>query len=141
MEQRTSAGSEHASGTFDVELEPMSSDDGGDGTSLGRMSLEKRFHGELEATSSGEMLTARTPIDDSAGYVAIERVSGSLGGRSGSFVLQHNGIMDRGAQQLTVRVVPDSGSGELAGLEGEMTIAIADGEHSYRFEYCLPDAH
>ncbi|MGH9432120.1 MAG: DUF3224 domain-containing protein [Terriglobia bacterium] len=127
-----------ASGSFEVKLNPQPGEDKGDGIS-GRMSIEKQFRGDLEATSRGEMLTAMTPVNGSAGYVAIERVSGTLGGRSGSFVLQHSGTMARGVPQLTITVVPDSGSGELLGLAGKMEIEIADGEHSYDFEYTLAD--
>jgi hypothetical protein len=102
---------------------------------LGRMSIDKQFHGDLEGTSKGQMLTAATSVKDSAGYVAIERVTGTLGGRKGSFALQHSGTMARGAPQLTITVVPDSGTGELVGLAGKMTIRIADGKHFYDFEY------
>ena len=115
------------------------SDDQAEGATLGRMSIDKQFHGDLEATSKGEMLTAGTGVKGSAGYVAIERVTGTLHGRSGSFVLQHSGTMTRGAPQLTITVVPDSGTGELAGLAGRMTIEIADGKHSYDFEYTLAE--
>jgi hypothetical protein len=101
------------------------------------MSIDKQFRGDLEASSTGEMLTAGTDVKGSAGYVAIERVTGSLHGRNGAFVLQHSGIMTRGVPQLTIAVVPDSGTGELAGLAGRMTIEIDDGKHSYGFEYTL----
>ncbi len=103
----------------------------------GRMSIDKQFQGDLKATSKGEMLTASTNIKGSAGYVAIERVTGTLQGRSGSFALQHSGTMTRGAPQLIITVVPDSGTGQLVGLAGKMTITIADGKHSYDFEYTL----
>ena len=105
---------------------------------LGRMSISKQFHGDLEATSTGQMLTAGTSVKDSAGYVAVERVTGSLNGRAGSFILQHTGVMTRGAPDLTITVVPDSGSDQLAGLVGRMSILIADGKHSYVFDYTLP---
>lgn len=124
-----------ASGTFEVKLIPQTSDDKTEGATLGRMSIDKQFHGDLEATSKGEMLTAMTGVKDSAGYVAIERVTGTLRGRSGSFILQHNGTMRRGEQQLTITVVPDSETGQLAGLTGKMTIKIVDGKHFYEFEY------
>src|SRR6185312_9342775 len=97
----------------------------------------KQFHGNLEASSKGEMLSAGTSIKGSAGYVAIERVSGTLHGRSGAFVLQHSGTMKRGTPELSVTVVPDSGTGELTGLAGRMMIHIAGGKHSYEFEYTL----
>lgn len=130
----------HASGTFDVKVTPQANDEVAGGTTLSRMSLDKQFHGGLEGTSKGEMLSAMTSVQGSAGYVAIERVSGTLQGRSGTFVLQHNGVMTRGAPQLTITVVPDSGTGQLAGLAGTMTINIADGKHSYEFEYTLAAA-
>jgi hypothetical protein len=101
------------------------------------MSIDKQFHGDLEATSKGQMLAAVTSVKGSAGYVAIEQVTGSLRGRSGTFVLQHSGTMTRGTPQQIVSVVPDSGTGELVGLTGTMTITIADGKHSYDFEYTL----
>jgi Protein of unknown function (DUF3224) len=123
-----------ASGTFEVKLSPQASDD-----NLGRMSIDKQLHGDLEATSKGEMLTAGTAVQGSAGYVAIERVSGKLHGRTGTFVLQHSGTMTRGTPHLTVTVVPDSGTGQLVGLAGKMEIKIADGKHSYDFEYTLAE--
>lgn len=122
-----------ASGTFEVKLTPQTTD-----ANLGRMSIEKQFHGDLEGTSKGEMLTAGMSVKDSAGYVAIEQVSRKLQGRSGTFVLQHSGTMTRGAPRLSITVVPDSGTGQLAGLAGQMTIKITDGKHSYDFEYTLP---
>ncbi len=128
----------HAAGVFDVKMTPLPVADTGAGPLLGRMSLEKTFHGDLAATSRGEMLTAMTDVKGSAGYVAIERVSGTLGGRSGSFVLQHSGTMTRGAPQLVVSVVPDSGTDELAGLAGALSIIQADGVHRYEFDYSLP---
>ena len=126
----------HATGTFEVKLAPLA-EDKGEGSTLGRMSLDKQFHGDLEATSKGEMLTAMTEVKGSAGYVAIERVSGALQGRKGSFVIQHGGTMTRGAPSLSITVVPDSGTGELAGIAGTMANVIADGTHSYDFEYTL----
>jgi hypothetical protein len=126
-----------ASGTFEVKLTPQTADDKAESSTLGRLTIDKQFHGDLEATSRGEMLTAGTGVPGSAGYVAIELVTGNLRGESGSFVLQHTGTMTRGAPQLTVTVVPDSGTGQLVGLSGRMTIEIADGKHSYAFEYTL----
>jgi hypothetical protein len=126
----------HATGTFEVKLTPHATDD----PALSRLSLEKTFHGDLEATSKGQMLGAATDIKDSAGYVAIERVTGTLGHRAGSFILQHSGTMTRGALHLTVTVVPDSGTGGLAGLEGKMAIRVEGGKHSYEIEYSLPEA-
>ena len=130
----------HARGIFEVKLNPQSLADPGAGATLGRMSIDKQFHGDLEGTSKGEMLSAGTAVKGSAGYVAIERVSGKLHGRSGTFVLQHSGTMTRGAPQLTVTVVPDSGTGDLAGLAGNMSIKIDEGKHFYEFEYTLAAA-
>jgi Protein of unknown function (DUF3224) len=124
-----------ATGMFDVKLTPQSNDDIGDGAALGRMSIDKRYHGELDATGKGEMLTGMTAVKGSAGYVAIERVSGTLQGRDGSFVIQHSGTMTRGTPNLSITVVPDSGTGQLAGIAGKMAITIAEGKHSYDFEY------
>jgi hypothetical protein len=125
----------HASGTFEVKLTPQD-DKIGDAT-LGRMTIDKQFHGDIEAVSKGQMLTAGTAVNGSAGYVAIERVSGTLHGRSGSFTLMHNATMTRGEPQLTITVVPDSGTEQLAGLMGKMMITIAGGKHSYDFEYTI----
>ncbi|HEV2176894.1 MAG TPA: DUF3224 domain-containing protein [Terriglobia bacterium] len=129
----------HATGTFEVKLTPQATDDKAGDAILGRMSIDKQFHGDLEATSKGEMLTAGTSVKGSAGYVAIERISGTLQGHSGSFILQHTGTLTRGAAQQSITVVPDSGTGQLVGLAGKMTITIADGKHSYDFEYTLPE--
>jgi hypothetical protein len=130
----------HASGTFDVKLNPQSSEEDADGTGLGRLSIDKQFHGDLEATSKGEMLSAGTSVKGSAGYVAIERVRGTLEGRTGTFILQHSGTMTRGAPQLTITVVPDSGTGGLEEISGTMTINIVNGKHFYEFDYVLPAA-
>jgi hypothetical protein len=130
----------HATGTFEVTLEPQGAPDTASGTSLGRMSLAKRFDGDLVGDGRGQMLTAMTSTGGSAGYVAIERVTGTLHGRSGSFALQHSGTMNRGAQQLVITVVPDSGEGALAGITGTLAIEIAEGTHRYRFDYALPAA-
>lgn len=126
-----------ASGTFEVNLNPqMPEDDVGDPT-IGRLSIDKRYDGDLEAIGKGQMLTATTDTEGSAGYVAIERVHGTLHGRNGTFTLQHSGTMTRGAGQLTIAVVPDSGTGQLVGLAGQMSIDIVDGKHFYEFEYTL----
>ncbi len=127
-----------ASGTFEVKLTPQLLADTAADAMLGRLSIDKRFHGDLDAASKGEMLSAGTAVQGSAGYVAIERVSGMLHGREGSFVLQHNATMTRGAPALNIIVVPDSGTGELEGLSGQMSINIVDGRHFYEFEYSLP---
>ena len=129
-----------ASGTFEVKLSPQPADDYADGVALGRMTIDKQFQGDLQATSKGQMLTGMSSVKGSAGYVAIERVSGVLAGRCGTFVLQHSGIMTRGAPSLTITVVPDSGTDELAGLAGTMVINVAGGEHSYTFDYTIPAA-
>jgi len=123
-----------------VKLTPQAAEGGAD-AGLGRMSIEKQFHGDLEGSSKGFMLSsAATIVKGSGGYVAMERFTGTLKGRTGSFVLQHSGTMTRGTPQLSVAVVPDSGTGQLAGLTGTMTIKIDNGNHSYNFEYTLPEA-
>ena len=127
-----------ASGTFEVRLSPQVDGEAG-GASVGRMFIDKRFAGDLEATSKGQMLAVRTPTEGSAGYVAMELVTGRLGGREGTFVLQHGGTMTRGAQQLSITVVPDSGTGELEGLSGRMELDFSGGGHSYQFDYTLGD--
>jgi len=130
----------HATGTFDVKLTPMPFDDKPGDAGLGRMLIDKQFHGDLEGTSRGQMLSAGTGAKGSSGgYVGMERVSGKLNGREGSFVLQHSGTMTRGTPQLSVTVVPDSGTGQLVGLAGTMTIKIDNGKHSYDFEYTLAE--
>lgn len=132
--------SSHARGTFEVTVKPESTDDKTEGSTFGRFSIEKQFQGDLEGTSKGEMLTAGTGgVKGSGAYVAIERVSGTLHGRSGTFILQHRGTMTRGATELTITVVPDSGTGQLAGLAGKMDIKINEGRHSYDFEYTLAE--
>ncbi|HZR28533.1 MAG TPA: DUF3224 domain-containing protein [Terriglobales bacterium] len=126
----------HASGPFEVKLNPQTPYE----ASLGRMSIDKQFHGDLEATSKGEMLSIMTAVKGSAGYVAMELVSGTLHGRQGTFVLQHSATMTRGTPQLSVTVVPDSGTGQLTGLAGTMTIKIEEGgKHFYEFEYTLAE--
>ena len=124
-----------ASGTFKVKLTPEPVAEG-----LGRMNIDKTFEGELEGTSYGEMLSAMGSVKGSAGYVAMEVVKGKLHGKSGTFVLQHLGVMDRGEPSLSVTVVPDSGTGELVGLKGKLAIRIADGKHYYDFEFTLEQA-
>ncbi len=127
-----------ATGTFEVKLLPLDSyATGSEGTSLGRMSIDKTFHGDLAATSEGQMLTAMTAVEGSAGYVAIEQVSGSLHGKKGTFVLQHYGIMNPDGQRLILEVVPDSGTGQLARLSGQMSIFIENGQHNYELAYSL----
>ncbi len=126
----------HATGPFDVKITPQ--DDKTGDPLLTRMMIDKEYHGDLEATSKGQMLTAGTSVKGSGGYVAMEKVTGTLHGHTGTFVLQHTATMNRGTPQLTITVVPDSGTGDLAGITGKMNIIIADGKHSYDFEYTLP---
>lgn len=130
---------QNATGPFDVKLIPQQADPSVADAQIGRMLLDKQFHGDLEATSKGEMLATQTEVKTSAGYVAMERVVGTLKGHKGTFALQHTGTMNRGEYQLSVTVVPDSGTGELTGLRGSMKIIIAEGKHSYDFEYSLPE--
>lgn len=132
--------SHSANGSFDVQIAPQSLSSVAAASSLGRMSIDKRFHGTLDATSTGEMLAFRSATDGSAGYVAMETVRGSLDGRRGSFVLQHSSTMTRGVPSQSITVVPDSGTDALVGLSGRMVIDIAPGgAHTYRFEFTLPD--
>jgi hypothetical protein len=126
----------HAKGPFEVKMTPQPAGEHG----LARLALDKQFSGDLEATSMGEMLAAHTGVEGSAGYVAMERADGTLHGRRGTFVLQHSGTMDRGAPSLALSVVPDSGTGELAGLSGTMSIDREGGKHAYSFDYTLRDA-
>jgi len=132
--------STRAMGTFEVTMKPLSAADETPGTNLGRMSLEKTFAGDLVAISRGEILTAMTGTKGSAGYVAIERVTGTLGGRKGSFVFQHSSVMNRGVATQSIQVVPDSGTEELAGLAGSFVIDVVEKKHLYVFDYTLPDA-
>ncbi|HVN04874.1 MAG TPA: DUF3224 domain-containing protein [Bryobacteraceae bacterium] len=131
----------HVTGPFTAKLAPQAPDnDAARSAKLGRMSIDKQFHGDLEAVSKGEMLSAVTDVKGSAGYVAIERVTGTLAGRNGSFVLQHNATMTRGVPQLAIVVIPDSGTDQLTGLSGSMGIQIEGGQHFYEFDYTLPEA-
>jgi hypothetical protein len=134
--QKETAKMTRANGSFEVKLTPQRDSDSAD---IGRMTIDKQFHGDLEGTSKGQMLTAGTAVKGSAGYVAIEKVNAKLHGRNGTFVLQHSGTMTRGTPQLSVTVVPDSGTGDLVGLTGKMTINIENGKHFYVFEYTLPE--
>lgn len=125
-----------ATGTFDVKITPQASDLAPEGPNLGRMSIDKQYHGDLEGPAKGEMITAAgIAVKESAAYSAVERVSGTLHGKKGSFALQHTGIMTRGTPSLTVTVVPDSGTGELTGLTGTMDIIIEGKQHSYVLDY------
>jgi len=129
----------HASGSFEIKMvrQPIADEEAK--TISVRMTSDKQFQGDLEGTSTGEMLGVFTAVKDSAGYVAMERVSGKLKGRTGTFVLQHSSTMARGTQQQSIVVVPDSGTDQLAGLAGSMTIRITDGKHFYEFDYTLPE--
>lgn len=124
-----------AHGTFEVDLRPIGGNDG----PIAVMSINKTFAGDLHGSSVGQMLAFRTPVQGSAGYVAMERVTATLAGRQGGFTLQHNGLMTRGTPQLSVVVVPDSGSDGLFGLSGTLEITISEGRHDYRLVYSLPD--
>jgi len=137
--QKGAAVATHVTGTFDVKLSLQATDDKAEGSALGRMSIDKTYHGDLDAAGKGEMLTAGSSVKDSGVYVAIERVAGTLQGRRGTFALHHRGIMNRGVPQLTISVVPDSGTDQLVGLSGTMTINIVDGKHFYEFDYTLAD--
>jgi hypothetical protein len=137
--QKESTVTNHATGAFDVKLAPQ--DDKSDDAALARMTIEKQFHGDLVGSSKGQMLTAGTSVKNSAGYVAIEKVTGTLQGRSGTFILQHSATMNRGVPQLSLTVVPDSGTGQLTGITGSMTIKIDNGKHFYGFDYTLAEGH
>jgi hypothetical protein len=128
----------HAEGSFDVKTTPIAADDATMGTLIGRYSLVKQYHGDLDASSKGEMLSAGDPSSGNAGYVAIEQVTGTLAGHTGSFALQHIGTMEGGSYKLSVVVVPGSGTAQLTGIAGTLTIIIASGKHSYVFDYSLP---
>jgi hypothetical protein len=128
-----------ATGTFEVKIDPQPAEPKAGGDALSRLLIDKQFHGDLEGTSKGTMLAAGTAVKGSAGYVALEIVTGTLKGHAGTFVFQHTGTMTRGVPQLSVTVVPDSGTGQLVGLTGKMNIIIADGKHSYDFEYTLAE--
>jgi hypothetical protein len=139
QEQTKTPMTQHATGPFDVKIVPQKSDsEVAQAANFSRMTIDKVFHGDLEATSKGEMIATQLEAKGSGGYVALERVTGSLKGRKGSFVLQHSATMDRGVPHLSVTVVPDSGTDDLKGLSGKMNIIIAEGKHSYDFEYTLP---
>jgi hypothetical protein len=128
----------HATGPFDVKITPLDPYNKDEDAGLSRMSIDKQFHGDLEARSKGEMLATMDPAKQSGGYTAIERVTGTLGGRKGSFVFQHSSTMTRGQPKQNISVVPDSGTGELSGLSGSMIVNIVSGgAHSYDFDYAF----
>jgi hypothetical protein len=128
---------QRATGSFEVTLKPLDAYNTSADAKVARMSIDKSFAGDLVATSRGEMLSGGSPAEGSAGYVAIERVTGTLDGRAGSFLLQHSGTMTPESQELTITVIPASGTGELEGLAGTMSIEIEEGHHLYSFEYTL----
>jgi hypothetical protein len=128
-----------AEGTFDVKTTPLPSDDATSGTSIGRYSLTKELHCDLEATGKGVMIGAGELAEGNAGYVAMEQITGTLHGRSGSFALQHFGTISQGSYDLSIKVVPGSGTGELAGITGAMTITLVNGKHIYSLDYTLPE--
>jgi len=130
----------YAHGTFTVTITPLPAEEGIGDPSIGRMALQKVFEGDMTGSANGQMLAVRSDVKGSAGYVAMDRVAATLDGRSGTFALQHSGTMDRGAPQLRISVVPDSGTGELTGIAGTLDIEIRDGQHFYAFTYHLPDA-
>jgi Protein of unknown function (DUF3224) len=127
----------HIDGTFQVKMTPQTAYNDAPDAAMSRMSLDKTYYGALDATSKGEMLAAMGAVKGSAGYVAVERVTGTLDGRSGSFALMHRGVMTRGTPELLITVVPDSGAGDLTGLSGAMTITITEGKHFYGFDYAI----
>lgn len=127
-------------GVFEVKLTPEAVEAGEGDVTISRLAIDKQYHGELDATGKGVMLSATTAVKGSAGYIAIERVTGTLGGRRGSFVLQHTGTMTRGAPELAITIVPDSGTDRLAGIAGSCGITIVDGIHSYELRFTLPQA-
>lgn len=131
---------QHATGRFQVQLQPQGDGDTADGVSLGRILLDKAYSGDLSASGKGEMLSVRAALPGSAAYVAIERVSGALHGLEGSFVLVHRGVMSGSGQSLLIEVAPDSGTGDLQGISGSLAIAVQDGDHRYDFTYTLPAA-
>jgi hypothetical protein len=137
MSRKETRMTQRASGPFEVKVTPQKPDSQvARSANLGRLTIDKRYHGDLEASAKGEMLATQSEVKGSAGYVALERVTGKLHGRSGSFVLQHSATMQRGTPQSSIAVVPDSGTGELTGLSGSMHITVApDGAHSYEFDF------
>jgi hypothetical protein len=129
---------QHASGSFDITTTPAAPPDHQGRTAIGRMLLDKRYAGELAATGKGEMLTAVTDTHGSAAYVAIERISGTLNGKRGSFVIQHAGTMSAGGKHATINVVPDSGAGDLTGISGTLRLTLVERTHFYELDYVLP---
>ena len=130
----------HALGTFEVQITPLPADEYADAATVGRMLIDKQFSGDITGTGKGQMLTGMGVVKGSAAYSAIERVSGAVSGRSGTFLLQHTGIMHDGAQSLTITIVPDSGTDALAGIAGTFVLTIEDKVHRYDLSYTLPTA-
>lgn len=126
----------HAHGTFTVKVQPLTP---APAEGLGRFSIDKEIHGDLEATTKGEMFSGGDPKQGAAGYVAIEMVTGTLNGKHGSFALQQLATMDKSGPKMQVIVVPGSGTGELKGISGTFTIKIEEGKHSYELDYTLPE--
>ncbi|MGB9408339.1 MAG: DUF3224 domain-containing protein [Terracidiphilus sp.] len=135
-QQKETSMTHHARGTFTVNVQPLTPPPA---EGLGRFSIDKQIHGDLEATTKGEMFSGGDPKQGAAGYVAIEVVTGTLAGKHGSFALQHTATMDRSGFKMSVTVVPGSATGELKGIAGTFTIHIENGQHSYDFEYTLPE--
>ena len=141
-DQTAKPATRRATGTFEVKMTPQAADDyTAAGSGLARFTSDKQIHGDLEATSKGQMLSGGDYSSGSAGYVAMERVTGTLSGRSGAFTLQHSATLNRNMPTLSITVVPGSGSGQLAGISGSMNIRIEGGKHFYDFDYSLPDSH
>jgi Protein of unknown function (DUF3224) len=130
----------HARGTFDVQVVPLPADAYADGTSMGRMSIDKQLHGDLTGTGKGQMLTGMGSVKGSAAYSAMERITGTVNGQRGSFMLQHTGIVSGGSQSLVITIVPDSGTEQLSGISGTFTIVVEGKQHSYDLAYTLPTA-
>jgi Flp pilus assembly protein TadG len=132
---------DHASGTFEIQMMPQGQEEKVEGVSLSRKSADKQYSGDIEGIGKGEMVAGLTNVKTSLAYVAIERVTGTLRGRTGTFLLQHTGTMTATTRDLNVIVVPDSGTGQLAGISGKMMINIVDGKHFYEFDYTLDESH
>ncbi|MES1196616.1 MAG: DUF3224 domain-containing protein [Steroidobacter sp.] len=128
-----------AKGTFEVTITPQPYHEGVGDAAVGRMAIAKVFSGEMTGTGIGQMLAFRSSVQGSAGYVAMEKVQGTLNGRNGSFIMQHNGSMNRGEPQLSIKIVADSGADQLTGIAGEMLLNIEQGKHFYEFRYTLPE--
>lgn len=131
--------SKHAKGTFDVKVTPITLNDPMDTGGFGRLALDKKFHGDLSGSSLGQMVASGDPSSGSGGYVALEKVTGTLNGKTGTFVLMHNGTMTPQAMEMRISVVPNSGTGELTGIDGTFRIIIEGKQHFWEFDYTLPN--